>query len=83
MLDRRPRDRATRRCWSSCSTTSVSDYAKWEDEKRRDDGLFWQFDVWDGMEESISGSAQTQERPADDQQLHVAKRLRASRRSRR
>jgi hypothetical protein len=34
----------------------VTDYAKWEEEKRRDDGLFWQFDVWDGMEESISGS---------------------------
>ena len=34
----------------------IADYAKWEQEKRRDDGLFWQFDVWDGMEESISGS---------------------------
>jgi hypothetical protein len=34
----------------------ITDYAKWEEEKRRDDGLFWQFDVWDGMEESISGS---------------------------
>jgi hypothetical protein len=34
----------------------IADYAKWEEEKRRPDGLFWQFDVWDGMEESISGS---------------------------
>jgi len=34
----------------------VTDFAKWEEEKRRPDGLFWQFDVWDGMEESISGS---------------------------
>ena len=34
----------------------ITDYAKWEEEKRRDDHLFWQFDVWDGMEESISGS---------------------------
>ena len=34
----------------------VADYAKWEEEKLRPDGLFWQFDVWDGMEESISGS---------------------------
>ena len=34
----------------------VADYAKWEQEKLRPDGMFWQFDVWDGMEESISGS---------------------------
>jgi len=34
----------------------VDDYAAWEREKLRDDGLFWQHDVWDGMEESISGS---------------------------
>ena len=34
----------------------ITDYEKWEQEKRRDDGLFWQFDVRDGMEESISGS---------------------------
>ena len=34
----------------------IADYERWEQEKRRDDGLFWQFDVWDGMEESISGS---------------------------
>ena len=34
----------------------VADYRVWETEKRRDDGLFWQYDVWDAMEESISGS---------------------------
>jgi hypothetical protein len=34
----------------------VEDYARWEVERQRDDGLFWQFDVRDGMEESISGS---------------------------
>jgi hypothetical protein len=34
----------------------ITDYETWVEEKRRPDGLFWQFDVWDGMEESISGS---------------------------
>ena len=34
----------------------VSDYEKWESEKLLDSGLFWQYDVRDGMEESISGS---------------------------
>ncbi len=34
----------------------IKDYELWEKEKRLDDGLFWQFDVRDGMEESISGS---------------------------
>ena len=34
----------------------VADYRTWETEKLRPDGLFWQFDVRDGMEESISGS---------------------------
>jgi hypothetical protein len=34
----------------------AADYRVWETERRRDDGLFWQFDVRDGMEESISGS---------------------------
>lgn len=32
------------------------DYRKWEQEKAAPDGLFWQFDVKDGMEESITGS---------------------------
>jgi hypothetical protein len=34
----------------------VADYEAWEQERQRDDGLFWQYDVRDGMEESISGS---------------------------
>lgn len=34
----------------------VRDYAQWENEKLLSNGLFWQFDVRDGMEESISGS---------------------------
>lgn len=34
----------------------VSDYQAWERERQLPDGLFWQYDVRDGMEESISGS---------------------------
>jgi hypothetical protein len=34
----------------------VADYELWETERQLPDGLFWQFDVRDGMEESISGS---------------------------
>jgi hypothetical protein len=34
----------------------VADYAQWEKEKQLPSGLFWQFDVRDAMEESISGS---------------------------
>jgi hypothetical protein len=34
----------------------VSDYRAWEHERLSTNGLFWQNDVWDGMEESISGS---------------------------
>jgi hypothetical protein len=33
----------------------VEDYKKWESEHERPDGLFWQYDVRDAMEESISG----------------------------
>lgn len=33
----------------------VADYQVWVDERGRPDGLFWQHDVKDGMEESISG----------------------------
>jgi len=33
----------------------VKDYYHWEDMKRTPDGLFWQRDVSDGMEESASG----------------------------
>lgn len=34
----------------------VADYRAWETERLTTNGLFWQFDVRDGMEESISGS---------------------------
>jgi len=34
----------------------VNDYAQWEKDKLLPSGMFWQFDVRDGMEESISGS---------------------------
>lgn len=34
----------------------LKDYELWEKEKQLNNGLFWQFDVRDGMEESISGS---------------------------
>jgi hypothetical protein len=33
----------------------VAEYRRWETEQGRPDGLFWQFDVRDAMEESISG----------------------------
>lgn len=33
----------------------VADYRVWESERQTDSGLFWQHDVKDGMEESISG----------------------------
>jgi hypothetical protein len=32
-----------------------SDYASWESERRLGNGLFWQYDVRDAMEETISG----------------------------
>jgi len=34
----------------------VADYHVWEAERQLPNGLFWQYDVRDGMEESISGS---------------------------
>jgi mannosylglycerate hydrolase MGH1-like protein/glycosyl hydrolase family 65 len=34
----------------------VADYKLWEQERQLPNGLFWQYDVRDGMEESISGS---------------------------
>ena len=36
----------------------VADYRLWETERLLTNGLFWQYDVRDGMEESISGSRQ-------------------------
>jgi hypothetical protein len=39
----------------------VTDYRVWETERRLPSGLFWQHDVKDGMEESISGSRTAQQ----------------------
>jgi len=36
------------------------DYEKWETERQLKNGLFWQHDVKDGMEESVSGSRRDQ-----------------------
>lgn len=36
------------------------DYAKWEAQRQLKNGLFWQNDVKDGMEESVSGSRKDQ-----------------------
>lgn len=33
----------------------AADYTAWEQEKKSNDGLFWQYDVRDAMEETISG----------------------------
>ncbi|MCR8666748.1 glycoside hydrolase [Aestuariibaculum sp. M13] len=38
----------------------VSDYAAWENERQNPNGLFWQHDVKDGMEESLSGGRRVQ-----------------------
>ena len=38
----------------------VQDYKAWQSEKGVDNGLFWQYDVRDGMEESISGGRKVQ-----------------------
>ncbi|MFC4211021.1 glycosyl hydrolase family 65 protein [Pedobacter lithocola] len=38
------------------------DYEKWEKERQLKSGLFWQHDVKDGMEESISGSRRDENR---------------------
>jgi hypothetical protein len=34
----------------------LADYRRWQDEQQLESGLYWQHDVWDAMEESISGS---------------------------
>jgi hypothetical protein len=34
----------------------AADHQRWAEERRRPDGLYWQYDVRDAMEESISGS---------------------------
>jgi hypothetical protein len=41
---------------------TVADYRQWERERLAADGLFWQYDVRDGMEESISGSRRDENR---------------------
>jgi hypothetical protein len=38
----------------------VADFRAWETERQATNGLFWQYDVRDGMEESISGSRTNQ-----------------------
>ena len=38
----------------------LSDYRRWETTQMRPDGLFWQYDVRDAMEESISGGRKVQ-----------------------
>ncbi len=40
----------------------VRDYQAWESERRHPDGLFWQYDVRDGMEESVSGGRNMENR---------------------
>lgn len=39
-----------------------TDYNKWEKERQLKSGLFWQHDVKDGMEESVSGSRKDENR---------------------
>lgn len=39
-----------------------ADYRKWEAEKQLPSGMFWQFDVRDGMEESVSGGRKVRNR---------------------
>ncbi|MCC5804697.1 MAG: hypothetical protein JJU00_00085 [Opitutales bacterium] len=34
----------------------LADYRAWQEEHQLESGLYWQYDVWDAMEESISGS---------------------------
>lgn len=38
----------------------AADYQQWEADRQLPNGLFWQYDVRDGMEESISGSRHVQ-----------------------
>src|SRR5699024_10397163 len=38
------------------------DYKKWQQEKQLDNGLYWQYDVRDGMEESIGGGRHVKNR---------------------
>lgn len=40
----------------------INDYKSWEADRREPGGLFWQYDVRDGMEESISGGRRVENR---------------------
>jgi hypothetical protein len=49
----------------------AKDYQQWEKERLLDNGLFWQYDVRDGMEESISGSRKAKNaRPTIDSYMY-------------
>jgi hypothetical protein len=57
----------------------VADYRVWETERRLPNGLFWQYDVRDGMEESISGSRTArQARPTINSYMYANARSIAS-----
>jgi hypothetical protein len=45
-----------RACFTSLLDCLVLDYRTWEKERLLPGGLFWQYDVRDGMESSVSGS---------------------------
>ncbi len=50
----------------------ATDFAVWEAEKMNPDGSFYQFDVWDGMEESISGGRKAKNvRPTINTYMHA------------
>ena len=51
-----------------------AEYARWEKTNRLPNGLYWQGDVQDGMEESISGGRRKQLCPSNYQQLYVWQR---------
>ena len=53
----------------------VADYRLWEKERQLPSGLFWQYDVQDGMEESISGSRTSKNiRPTINSYMHANSR---------
>jgi hypothetical protein len=48
-----------------------ADYAAWEQERKGPDGLFWQYDVRDAMEETISGGrSEKNPRPSINGYMH-------------
>lgn len=55
------------------------EYTSWEDEKKLPNGLFWQFDVRDGMEETISGGRRVKNaRPTINSYMYANARALAS-----